>query len=72
MSKETKFCTDCKYHLQCDGYGHENPRYHKCKYNEEHNIGERDIISGAYPFVTCKEMREGKCGIDAVLFESRR
>lgn len=64
---EEKYCADCVYHLQCDGYYFKDPRYHKCKYREMHGFEKRDIVSGQFPMVTCKDMRNDptKCGQDA-------
>lgn len=69
----TKICVECKYHLQCDGYVTNDPRYHKCEYKQRHEQLERDIISGQYLFITCKDMRAkgADCGEEGKLWEKK-
>jgi hypothetical protein len=69
----TKFCVECKYHLQCDGYPFNDPKYHKCEYKQFHGHVKQDIISKQYPLVTCKDMRAkgADCGEEGKLWEKK-
>lgn len=70
MSDEIKYCCDCAHYRQVDGY-HLTDKYYKCEYSQNKGLVKRDVVSKQFPYITCRSMRDGDCGVEGKLFEAK-